>query len=126
MISGAVNLMRQPVITLTVRDGSGQHRAAEARVDTGFSGDLTLPKSAIEQLGLRWIYRTNSYKVGDGSTSPFNAYAAIIQWRGDDRYITVLESEIFPVLGVGLLWESSLSVDFVPGGDVTIKELPEG
>ena len=48
------------------------------------------------------------------------------RWHNGLRRIIVLESEILPVLGVGLLWESNLSIDFVPDGDVTIEELREG
>ncbi len=36
----------------------------------------------------------------------------------------MLESEIFSVIGVNLLWDNNLSIDFKHGGDVTITELP--
>ena len=125
MISGAVTLTRQAAVTVTLPDNSGRRGPTEARIDTGFSGDLTLPKSAIERLGLRWLRRANDYTIGDASTRAFNVYAATIQWHDVIRYIAILESEIFPVVGVGLLWENNLSIDFVHGGSVTIAELPE-
>ena len=120
-----MSLLRKPVITLTVIDTAGRDRPVAANLDTGFSDSLTLPKSAIEQLGLNPLDRSN-FRIGNNALATFNTYDATIRWHNGLRRITVLESEIFPVLGVGLLWESSLSVDFVPGGDVTIKELPEG
>ena len=54
----------------------------------------------------------------------FIVYEGKMQWRNDVRSVVVLESEILPVVGVGLLWENNLSVDFVIGGDVAIRELP--
>ena len=102
MISGAVDLMRKPVITLTAIDSNGRDRSVTANLDTGFSDSLTLPKSAIEQLGLRPLDRSN-FRIGNGALVTFNSYAATIRWHNGIRQITVLESEIFPVVGVGLL-----------------------
>ena len=43
------------------------------------------------------------------------------------RYpVDVLESEITPLVGVGLLWGNNLSVDFRHGGEVRITELEHG
>ena len=125
MISGAVNLMRKPVITLMVMDTNGQDRAVAVNLDTGFSDSLTLPKSAIEQLGLSPVDRSN-FRIGNNALATFNTYDATIRWHDGLRRITVLESEIDPVIGVGLLWENNLSIDFVHGGSVTVAELPEG
>ena len=44
-------------------------------------------------------------------------------WHDISKEITVLEAEIWPVVGVGLLWQNNLSIDFTNGGDVTITEL---
>ena len=124
MISGQVNLMRQPTITVVLIDGDSRHRAIEARLDTGFSGDLTLPQTAIAQLGFPVATRSGHYTIGSGAMATFTAYEGRMQWRNDVRNIVVLESEILPVVGVGLLWENNLSVDFIIGGDVAIRELP--
>ncbi len=61
MVHGSVSLMRRPVINVVLIDAEGLDRVAEANVDTGFSGDLTLPKAVIEQLGLVPIGRSDSY-----------------------------------------------------------------
>lgn len=55
--------------------------------------------------------------------TPFNSYDAAIRWGNGVKYITVLASENFPLVGVGLLWGNNLSVDFRHGGDVRITEL---
>ena len=95
----------------------------EVRLDTGFSDDITLPIAAINRLRLKPIDRSN-FRVGDGSVVTFSTYAATIRWHGVMRQIIVLESEVTPVLGVGLVWGSNVSIDFQPGGEVAITELP--
>lgn len=124
MISGQVNLMRQPAIAVVLIDGDGRHRGIEARLDTGFSGDLTLPQTSIAQLGFPAATRSGHYTIGSGAMATFTAYEGRMQWRNDVRSTVVLESEILPVVGVGLLWENNLSVDFGIGGDVEIRGLP--
>ncbi len=84
---------------------------------------MTLPKSVIEQLQLPLTTRSNSYQIGSGAIETFNTYEGTIHWHDGFRDIIVLESEIVPVVGVGLLWENNLSIDFRHGGDVTITEL---
>ena len=91
MISGVVSSTRWPIVDLVILDADGHERAIEARIDTGFSDDLTLPRSAIAQLGLTRLDRSN-YRIGDSSTKTFNTYAATIRWQGELRRIIALES----------------------------------
>ena len=124
MISGIVSSTRWPIVNLLILDADGHEGVIEARIDTGFSDDLTLPRSVIARLGLTRLDRSN-YKIGDSSTTTFNTCAATIRWQEELRRIIVLESEVLPVLGVGLLWGNNLSVDFRRGGDVSITELED-
>ena len=124
MISGVVSSTRWPIVDLVILGADGHEWAIEARIDTGFSDDLTLPRSAIAQLGLTRLDRSN-YRIGDSSTKTFITYAATIRWQGELRRIIALESEVLPVLGIGLLWGNNLSVDFRHGGDVIITELED-
>ena len=124
MITGAVSTLRFPSIAIELIDGEGRSRVIDAHLDTGFSGELTLPKAAIAELGIKMIDRSNYYRIGNNELALFNAYAATIRWHGGLRQVTAMESEIFPVVGVGLLWENNLSVDFIIGGNVAIRELP--
>ena len=119
---GAVNLLRRPLFPIVLVDSGGQDWPIEAQVDTGFTGELTLPISAIDRLRLE-SSGFSTYRVGGGLLTPFNSYDATIRWGNDVRYITVLESETEPLIGVGLLWDNNLSIDFRHGGDVSITEL---
>ena len=123
MIRGAVSALRFPSITIELIDRAGRSRTIDAHLDTGFSGELTLPKAAIAELGIKLLDRSN-YRIGNNELALFNAYAATVRWHDGLRQVTALESEIFPVVGVGLLWGNNLSVDFVIGGAVAIRELP--
>ena len=125
VISGNVNSLRCPEITVVLVDSNGQDRTVDAHLDTGFAGELTLSMTAIEQLGLVPTGRSGQYRIGSGATVAFNTYRGTIRWRDEIRGIDVLESEITPLVGVGLLWNNNLSIDFRHGGDVTITELPD-
>ena len=125
MISGNVNLLRCPAISVALIDSSGQDRTIEAHLDTGFTGELTLPKAVIERLGLALAGRSGSYRMGSGSAAAFNTYGGTVRWHDEIRLIEVLESEITPLVGVGLLWDNNLSIEFKLGGDVAITELLE-
>ena len=77
MISGKVDLLRLPIINIEVWDKDGQTRTAEANLDTGFTGELTLPKAAIEH----WVFRgvgTANMKYRDRANTRFNAYRTTI------------------------------------------------
>ena len=122
MIAGVVGPLRRPAIDIEVLGRDGLARSAEVYVDTGFSGDLTLPKVAIERLSLLSNDAVNM-QIGDGAYATFTTYQATILWRDLPREVTVLESEIWPVIGIGLLWQCNLSIDFARGGNVFITEL---
>ena len=124
-IIGNVNLLRSPEISVVLVDSSGYDRTIEAHLDTGFTGDLTLPIDVIERLGLVAAGRSGSYRIGSGLTTAFNTYGGTIRWHDEVRRIDVLESEITPLVGVGLLWGNSLSVDFRHGGEVRITKLED-
>ena len=124
MISGIVSSTRWPTINLLILDVDGHEGEIEARIDSGFSDDLILPRSVIARLGLKRVDRSN-FRIGDNSTAIFSTYAAMIRWQGELRQIIVLESEVSPVLGVGLLWGNNLSVDFRHYGDVRVTELED-
>ncbi len=85
MISGNVNLLRCPAISVALIDSSGQDRTIEAHLDTGFTGELTLPKAVIERLGLALAGRSGSYRMGSGSAAAFNTYGCRIRWHDENQ-----------------------------------------
>lgn len=124
VIRGAVNLWRRPAIDVELIGAEGERQTIEAQIDTGFTGDLTLSSFAIEQLGFPFVAVT-SFRTGEGSLVEFETYEGAVLWNGHQLVVNVLESEVFPLIGVGLLWGNNLSVDFRHGGSVTITEIEE-
>jgi predicted aspartyl protease len=70
MISGFTNTMRRPTIAVALVDASGRERTVEAHLDTGFTGDLTLPAAVIEQWGFPFVAIT-SFTTATGLLTEF-------------------------------------------------------
>lgn len=64
--------------------------------------------------------------TASGETVVFPSYEATIIWHDRPKPVRVLESEVDPLIGNALLWDSRLSIDFALGGDVVISELLAG
>lgn len=107
---------------ITLLDADGRAATIEARIDTGFSDDVTLPRAVIDRLRLQRVDRSN-FRIGNNETTTFNTYTATMRWHDHMLQVMVVESEVPPVIGVGLLWGHNLSVDFRHGGVVSITEL---
>jgi len=82
-------------------------------IDTGFTGDLVIPQSAIDALGLR---RSSSIDavLADGSQTELNTYTCLIKWFRSERNLEVIANAgEYPLLGVGLLLGLELRVDYL-------------
>jgi len=95
----------------------------EAVVDSGFTGSLTLPAATVTALGLA-RQSGGSATLADGSSRPFDIYAAEVEWDGVWRAILVSAIGAQALLGMRLLDGHTLRVDVVPGGIVQITPLP--
>ena len=76
MITGIVNPNREAVLRLKVQGPNGQEEEIEAVIDTGFTGELTLPPDVIARLGLTWLTQgqagmANGQKIPSMSTPLF-------------------------------------------------------
>ena len=54
MMTGIVTACKEAVLRLTIRAANGQEFPYDTVIDTGYTGNLTLPLAAIATLGLRW------------------------------------------------------------------------
>jgi len=88
MITGAVNADIEAVIQLDVVGPNRQQHNVAGVIDTGFSGDLTLPASVIGSLELTWLGRESGI-LADGSTDLFEVYSATVLWDGEPRTVEV-------------------------------------
>lgn len=110
-------------IRLEVRGSAGQSQAVEAVVDTGYTGELTLPFGAIATLGLGWL-RMDIATLADGSECTFDVYEAEIVWDGNIRHILIDAADAIPLVGMALLRGHEVRMTVRDGGVVTIEQLP--
>ena len=123
MMTGRVNADLEPLLRLTVHDAGGQPHEVEAVIDTGFNGFLTLPPALIAALGLPWLCRQQG-QLADGSLMAFDVYVATVDWHGQPRSVEDEAADAQPLLGMALLQGSELRIEVLPGGGVTIAQLP--
>ncbi len=112
----------EPLITLRVHDGSGGDAPIEAVVDTGFTGELTLPPETVESLSLRF-QGDGTAALADGSVESFEIYRAALVWHSIPRLVLAYAVPGPPLVGMELLRGSELRVEATPGGRVRIEEL---
>jgi len=124
MMTGVVNASGEAMLRVGVGDLATQRIVVDAVIDTGYTGNLTLPPSTITALNLPWRGSEEGV-LGDGSTQMFDVYSATIIWDGEFRTIKVNESDTDPLLGVGLLYGYEVCIQTINGGTVTVKALPK-
>ncbi len=121
MIIGAVR-SDEARIRLKVRDQQGPEQEVETVIDSGFTGELTLPQTLIVALGLRWR-SVERATLADGSTCVFQVYVGELIWDGKVRRILVDEAAAVPLVGMRLLKGHELKIQVRHRGRVTIKRL---
>ena len=105
MITGKVTSNLDAVIEMEVL-GSDQREKIEAVIDTGFYGFLVLPSDLIGRLTLQRIGNQPVF-LGDGNEVDFDIYLTKVLWDGEEREVTVLESDAGPLSwNVSTLWKS--------------------
>ena len=69
MITGQVNSFRLAMITIGVSGTNGNTHELPAMLDTGFTGNCSLPPSIIKQLGLAFVeQRVYTLATGEDAT----------------------------------------------------------
>ncbi len=111
------------MVPIRMLDADGHIHRFEAIVDTGFTGDLTLPSEHTRELGLI-MERPVDAGVANDETFRLNSFRGTVLWRGERRSIRIIESEGTPLIGTALLWDSLLTAEMTDNGAVTIGPLP--
>lgn len=123
MIVGIVNTQLEGTLRVTVVGPTGLTQELDAVIDTGFSGELTLPTTVVTALGLTWLGREEGV-LADGRAEFFDVHAATILWNGQLRSLEVQIIDTQPLLGMRLMDRHALLMNIVPGGTVTLTPLP--
>ena len=100
---------------VTVEIGSNEAAAistVQVWIDTGFTGDLVLPQKVVNDLGLPQSGTVGAI-LADGSQVALKTYTCVIKWFGGLHNLEVVANEgDYPLLGVGLLLDCDLRIDY--------------
>ena len=122
MIIGSVNTNREAMIQIAILSDSKQIKAVRSVIDTGYTGDLMLPKAIIDELGLS-LQAIQDAILGDGSLTTFEMYSGSVIWNGQVQRVEVNASETEFLVGMGLLEGYKLEIEGRSGGMVRITAL---
>jgi len=122
MVTGTVNTFREAVVRLIVRGPSGVERTIDAVVDTGYDGALILPPHLVAELRLPYRDRARAV-LADGSQTVCDVHDGIVQWNDRSRRVAVDVVDTDPLLGVALLYGYELTIEFIEGGTVSVREM---
>ncbi len=112
MMTGMINDSKEAVLKVLIQGPDGQEIEAEAVIDTGYNGTLSLPPEAITFLALP--ARGSRYvTLGDGNTVLMNIYRATVIWDGLPRPVQVMETEDVSLIGMSLLYGYRVILDVV-------------
>ena len=81
-------------------------------IDTAFTGELVIPRTTIEAMGLPQSAAVMA-GLADGTQVVLESYSCVLDWFGNLRLVEVIENDgEIPLLGVGLLSDRRLEVDY--------------
>jgi clan AA aspartic protease len=84
----------------------------DAWIDTGFTGELVLPQETVTSLGLP-LGPSVTARLADGSDIQLDTHTCHLDWFDEWRRIEVVANQgHYPLLGVGLLLDRDLRIDY--------------
>jgi clan AA aspartic protease len=118
---------REATVSLKVI-GAGSDRDSsniQVAIDTGFTGHLKLPPETVRSLSLpeRGFVEV---ELADGGLATLGVYEARVLWHWRPLRVPVYEADGAPLIGMSLLRGSTLTIEVIPRGAVTIDEGSRG
>lgn len=112
VIEGWISPVGEPFITHLLGPSLPQ---LDFLIDTGFNGDLVLPRHLIDGLGLEAIGQISA-ELGDGTAFACPLFLLSVSWLGQEQDVEVLATRgRVAILGTQLLRGCRLDIDFVRG-----------
>lgn len=106
------------LLTLPGEDGD---LTAEVVVDTGFEGDLALPRSIVAKLQRLSPYEPRSFGLADGSVRELLTCYIELEWNEETRSVEVLVMDGRPLIGMVLMDGSYIGIDNCGGGEAVVE-----
>jgi clan AA aspartic protease len=112
-MNGIVDGAGRALLRLRVRNPNDAREAdLDVWIDTGFTGELVLPQKHVTSLGLP-IGPAVKAALADGSEIQLDTYTCLVFWFDEWKRIEVVANQgQFPLLGVGLLLDRKLVIDY--------------
>jgi len=121
-MEGTVSPELELTVRLTLVGVNNREEEIDAQIDTGFNGDLSLPKLLLDSL--RWPYKhEQGVELGDASKTTVKIYREIVLWNHNPRLVSVVAAESTPFIGTAMLSGNELKVEFKRGGKISITPL---
>lgn len=113
---GHVDDEGRALISITVYSlDESQAIPTEVWIDTGFTGELVLPREEIENLSLEKVDSIDAI-LAEGSKVQLDIFDCSVDWFGDRVAIEVMSTESkMALIGVGMLRGTELLVNFSLG-----------
>lgn len=122
ILRGLVNSDLEPRLNFRLRGQDGLVSVVDALVDTGYSGEISLPISVAKRLGsIRGL--GGRIVLADGTSIPYDSYNVDFEWLGRDRRVAASAMGDDVVIGMGLLSGHALMIEATVGGAVSIVPL---
>jgi clan AA aspartic protease len=122
VITGTISAQREGIIRLTLSDAYAMPRDIDFMVDTGYTGELTLPPELMADLGLRRIGLARLF-LGDGHVAITDDYEAAIDWYGESIVVTVSQAECEPLIGMSLMYGFELVMPILESATLKLERL---
>ena len=112
-MTGSVDDSGRALVRIRLKNPTGaMELELDAWIDTGFTGELVLPQQSVASLGLP-LGPTVMARLANGSEIQFETYTCFLEWFDEWKRIEVVANQgQYPLLGVGLLLDHHLHIDY--------------
>lgn len=120
MIIGEVELQNgllYPKVSFDIVGYDGRVESISGTLDTGFTGWIALPESAIDHLGLIFSH-DDVLTLADDETVQAPLYIAEVFMADRWHRVFVVQIGSTPLIGTGIVSNARVTLDMIPDGDI--------
>jgi clan AA aspartic protease len=113
VMTGSVDDSGRALVRIRLKNPSdATETELDAWIDTGFTGELVLPQQNVVSLGLP-LGPAVMARLATGSDIQLDTYTCLLEWFDEWKRIEVVANQgQYPLLGVGLLLDHDLHIDY--------------